>query len=81
VNARNEKELQTGFSTMATRHAGAVIVVDDTYINTQNGNIAGLALKYKLPTLFSYARGVEDGGLIGYVNDVRYRYPGRRELR
>jgi len=74
VNARNAKELENGFATLASRRAGAVLLGDDSYLNTQSGVVAGLAMKYKLATIFPLLRGVEDGGLIAYVSDQKYRY-------
>jgi putative ABC transport system substrate-binding protein len=74
INVRNEKDLQAGFATLASRRAGAVMLADDSFINTLSGTVAGLALKYKLPSIFPLLRGVEDGGLIGYVSDQKYRY-------
>ena len=74
ANARNAREVQEGFAMFATRRAGGVIVGDDAFINTQGGAIAGLALRHKLLTIFPTLRGVEDGGLIAYVSDLRYRY-------
>ena len=74
VNVRKAANLAEGFSTLATRHAGAVLVGDDTFLNSQGAAVASLALKYKMATIFPLTRGVEDGGLIGYANDTRYRY-------
>jgi len=74
INVRNDKELQAGFATLAARQAGAVIIADDPYTGSKTGLIADLALRYKLATIFPVLRGAEDGGLLGYVNDARYRY-------
>ena len=74
VNARNDNELQAGFAALASRHAGAVIVADDAFMNSKTGTVAGLALKHKLPSVFAIRRGAEEGGLIAYVNDANYRY-------
>jgi putative ABC transport system substrate-binding protein len=59
---------------MSTRHVAAVLVGDDSFLNSQSGDIARLALQHKMVTIFPTLRGVEDGGLIGYVNDMRYRF-------
>ena len=74
VNVRKAGDLVEGFANLATRRAGAVLVGDDTFLNSQGGAVASLALKYKMATIFPLIRGVEDGGLIGYANDIRYRY-------
>jgi putative ABC transport system substrate-binding protein len=74
VNVRRAADLPEGFANLATRRVGAVLVGDDTFLSSQSGAVAGLALKYKMATIFPHGRGVEDGGLIGYANDIRYRY-------
>jgi len=74
VNVRKAADLADGFANLASRRVGAVLVGDDTFLNSQGGAVASLALKYKMATIFPLIRGVEDGGLIGYANDIRYRY-------
>lgn len=74
VHAGNARDIQEGFAAMVSRRVGGILVGDDTFINSQGGAIAGLALRHKLPTIFPTIRGVEDGGLIAYVSDLRYRY-------
>ena len=74
VSVRDARDLAEAFGTLASRRAGAVLIGDDAVLNSQGGVIAGLALRYKMAAIFPTLRGVEDGGLIGYVNDVRYRY-------
>ncbi|MGH6629504.1 MAG: ABC transporter substrate binding protein, partial [Burkholderiales bacterium] len=61
------------------KRAGALLVADDPFLNSQSGLIAGLALRDKLASVLPVVRGVEDGGLIGYVNDVRHRYRSSAE--
>jgi len=73
-NVKDAKTLQEAFGKFATAKVGAVLVADDPYLSAQSGAVAGLALKHKLPALFPQTRGVEDGGLIGYANDAKYRY-------
>ena len=53
---------------------GGVLVGDDNYLSTQAGAIAGLAMKHKIPTLFAQRRGVDEGGLLSYANDSKFRY-------
>jgi putative ABC transport system substrate-binding protein len=74
VNVRKTGDLAEGFANLATRRAGAVVVGDDVFLNSQFPAVASLALKHRMATIFPQVRGVEDGGLIGYANDTRYRY-------
>jgi putative ABC transport system substrate-binding protein len=74
VNVRKAADVADGFATLASRRAGAVLVGDDSVLNSQSAAVAGLALKYRMATIFPTLRGVEDGGLAGYANDARYRF-------
>ena len=74
VNVRKAGDLADGFGNLATRRVAAVLVGDDGFLNAQGAAVATLALKYKMAALFPTLRGVEDGGLIGYANDTRYRF-------
>jgi putative ABC transport system substrate-binding protein len=76
VNVRRESDLVEGFATLATRKVEAVLVGDGRYLNARSAAIAGLALKYKLPSVFASMHGAEAGGLFGYANDQRYRHQG-----
>jgi putative ABC transport system substrate-binding protein len=74
VNAKDAKTLQEGFGKLATARVGGVLVGDDNFLSTQAGVIAGLGMKHKLPTLFAQRRGADEGGLLSYANDSRFRY-------
>jgi len=74
INVRKAADLAEGFANLATRRAGAVLVGDDGLMNSQGAAVAGLALKYRMAAIFPTLRGAEDGGLVGYANDTRYRF-------
>jgi putative ABC transport system substrate-binding protein len=74
VNVKDAKTLQEGFSKLVTARVGGVLVGDDNYLSTQAGTIAGLAMKHKIPALFAQRRGVDEGGLLSYANDSKFRY-------
>jgi putative ABC transport system substrate-binding protein len=74
ANVRSERDLAESFGRLATAHVQAVLLGDDKLINAHTKTIADLALKHKMATVFPVLRGVEDGGLIGHVNDPNFRY-------
>ena len=74
VNVRKPGDLAEAFANLASRRVGAALVGDDPFLNSQGAAVANLALKYKMATIFPLVRGVEDGGLISYANDIRFRY-------
>ncbi len=74
VNATNMRDLREGFAMLATRRADGLIVGDDPQLIAASAALAGHALHYKLPAVFPTVRGAQEGGLLAYPNDTRYRY-------
>ena len=60
------QEIENAFSMMARENAGAVIVGAAPFFTLQKQQIAELALKYRLPSMFGNRATVEAGGLMGY---------------
>jgi putative ABC transport system substrate-binding protein len=67
VAARDHSELEKAIS--AARGAGALLVVDDSVFTTQRAQIAELALKNRLPTMYGHRDMVQAGGLMTYGPD------------
>jgi putative ABC transport system substrate-binding protein len=74
VNVRSERDLADGFANLVTRHAGAVLVGDDSFSKAHIAAIANLALKHKMAAVFPMQRAADQGGLIGVASDRQYRY-------
>jgi len=74
VNVRVERDLAQGFANLATRRAEAVLLGDDKFINAHTRTIAALALKHRMASVFTVARGAEDGGLFSHVVDPHFRH-------
>jgi putative ABC transport system substrate-binding protein len=66
MEVRTTQEIETAFSEMARRKAGAVIVARDPFLNRQLREIAELAAKNRLPTISGIREFVEAGGLMSY---------------
>jgi putative tryptophan/tyrosine transport system substrate-binding protein len=64
--ARNAAEIDNAFAAMAMEGAGAVMVGFDGFFVQQRHQIAGLAVKHRLPSLFAVREQVEAGGLMSY---------------
>ena len=67
VAARDHSDLEKAIS--AARGAGALLVVDDSVFTTQRAQIAELALKNRLPTMYGHRDMVQAGGLMTYGPD------------
>jgi len=66
VEASTPQEIENAFAMTALEKAGAVIVGSAPFFGVQRQQIADLALKYRLPSMFGARAYVEAGGLMGY---------------
>ena len=66
VEAQTAPEIEKAFSMMAQQNAQAVIVTTDPFFNQQNRQIAELAAKNRLASIFANRGFVEIGGLMSY---------------
>lgn len=67
VDARGPEEFDGAFAAMARERAEALIVANSTQFLVHSIRLAELALKGRLPTIFSYRENVEAGGLMAYA--------------
>jgi len=66
VEASTVEDIGGSFFKMKEQNADAVIVAPDAVFVEQRLQIADLALKYRLPSIFSFREHVEAGGLMSY---------------
>jgi putative ABC transport system substrate-binding protein len=66
VTASTPEDIERAFSAMARDRAGAVLVLGDTFFVQQTRQISDLALKHRLPSIFTSHDFVEAGGLMSY---------------
>jgi ABC-type uncharacterized transport system substrate-binding protein len=69
VPARNLEDFDGAFSTMARESIDAFLVVASPLFVAQRVPLARLALKHRLPGMFSFKENVEAGGLMSYGAD------------
>jgi putative ABC transport system substrate-binding protein len=63
---RSQSELEQAIATAATRPAGGLIFLPDSFINSRPAMIAALVARHKLPAIYSVSPPVQSGGLIAY---------------
>ena len=66
ASAQTPHEIENAFSTMIREHAGAVIVALDPLFIQQGREIAALATRHRLPSIFANREYAEAGGLVSY---------------
>ncbi len=66
VDVRDPKELESAFSAIAKPSIGALIVLADQMFTSQRVQIANLAIRNRMATVFARDEHAEAGGLISY---------------
>ncbi len=74
LDAGSEKEVDAAFDAIGRQRAGALVVQNDAYLNTRKDQIAGLAIRHAIPTIFAYREHVAAGGLMSYGTDINEMY-------
>jgi ABC-type uncharacterized transport system substrate-binding protein len=71
VEVKNADDISLGFAGIGKTDAAGVVVLGDPLQITSRGQIASLAVKYRLPTIFQFRESVLAGGLMSYGTDRR----------
>jgi putative ABC transport system substrate-binding protein len=66
IGVRTPQDIERGFATIARERADAVIILADSFLLSQRAQIAALALKYRLPSIYPTQQYAEVGGLLSY---------------
>ena len=74
VEASTASQIEAGFGAMTRARTGALIVAADEFFDVQRNQIATLAVKNRLPTIFSNRELTEAGGLMSYGQDLAEHY-------
>jgi putative ABC transport system substrate-binding protein len=74
LNARTESEIETAFATLIQQKARALMVGTDPLLLGQRDQIAGLAARHAIPTMYFLREFVQAGGLLSYGPDIRRGY-------
>ena len=76
VEIREAKQPDDAFSAMIKKRADALLVLTDAGLETQRTQIADLATRNRLPTIFARRENVEAGGLLSYGSSLsdQFRY-------
>ncbi|MBI2753268.1 MAG: ABC transporter substrate-binding protein [Betaproteobacteria bacterium] len=74
IEASTAKQIDTGFEAMARARVEALIVAADSYFDVQREQIAKLAIKGRVPAIFSNREVTEAGGLMSYGQDLTEHY-------
>jgi putative ABC transport system substrate-binding protein len=62
-------DLETVFASLAQARTDAVVVSPDVFFNISSEQIAALALRHRIPTIYQYRKFAAAGGLVSYGSD------------
>jgi putative ABC transport system substrate-binding protein len=74
VEAATAEGIEQAFARMQRQDASAVVIAADSLFVEQRERIAQLALKHRLPSIFSFREHVQAGGLISYGQNLADSY-------
>jgi putative tryptophan/tyrosine transport system substrate-binding protein len=66
LHASNDGEIAAAFAALRGLQAGGVVIGSDQFFNSRSAQLAALALKYSLPSVYQYRTFAAAGGLISY---------------
>jgi hypothetical protein len=70
LTASTEGDLETAFTTMVRRQAGALIVMPDPLFFARREQLVALAARYAVPTIYPVREFTENGGLMSYGTNL-----------
>ena len=76
--ARTERDIDTAFATLLQLRADAFVIGNDPFFNSRSDQLAVLALRHAVPTIYQFREFAAAGGLMSYgtsITDV-YRVAG-----
>ncbi len=74
LGVRTEADIDAAFAALAEQHGDGLVVGADPFFGARVKQIAALAERHRLPTVYSDRAFAEAGGVIAYGNDVAAAY-------
>jgi ABC-type uncharacterized transport system substrate-binding protein len=70
LNASKEHDIDAAFAALAERGADALLVSTDPYFQIRADQVAALAARHAMPTMYSFRENVTAGGLMSYAPSI-----------
>jgi len=74
VNARNERDMDTGFAALKQKGVGALLISGNAVFTGQRDRLVALAARHSLPTMYPHDEFVAAGGLMSYGAGITDAY-------
>jgi putative ABC transport system substrate-binding protein len=66
LRASTEQDFETAFASMAQLQAGGLVISSDSFFFSRSAQLAKLAIRHRVPTIFGFREFVTAGGLMSY---------------
>ena len=78
LKASTERDIDKAFATLIPLQVGGLVIANDVFLITRERQLAALALRHKLPTIFQSRETVVAGSLMSYAGNAldAYRQAG-----
>ena len=78
LQASTEREIESAFATLLELRAGGLMVGTDPFFNSRSEQLAQLALRHAMPTVYQFREFAAAGGLMSYGGSITevYRLAG-----
>jgi putative tryptophan/tyrosine transport system substrate-binding protein len=74
LHASTERDFETVFATAVEVRAGGLVISANAFFNSQSEQIAALALRHAVPTIYQFREFAAAGGLMTYGGSIRDQY-------
>jgi putative tryptophan/tyrosine transport system substrate-binding protein len=74
LEASSDRDFDGAFAALVQLRANALVIMPDVFFNTRTRELAALALRHAVPTIYTYRPFVAAGGLISYGSDEAEYY-------
>jgi putative ABC transport system substrate-binding protein len=74
LNVSNDREIETAFTTLVQRGAGALHAGTGAFMNSHRERIVALAAQHRVPAIYNWREAVAAGGLMSYATSITDAY-------
>jgi putative ABC transport system substrate-binding protein len=74
VSASTERDFDTVFANLVQLRAGALVIGPDPFFNTRSEQLANLAIRHAMPTIYQFREFAAAGGLMSYGGSFADEY-------
>jgi putative ABC transport system substrate-binding protein len=74
VQASTERDIEAGFASLAPLRVGALVILPNAFFVSRLGQIAALAIRHAMPTVYFQREFAAAGGLMGYGPSITDGY-------